>query len=55
MKSEKEKMYEKLVKKVEKLVAEGMTITAARTAVSAQTKISYPTIVKITKNLETNQ
>lgn len=51
MKTEKEKMYEKAIKMVEGMLAEGVGLTKARQAVAVKTGICYPKMVRLTKHL----
>mgnify|MGYP007101884748 CR=1 FL=1 len=46
----KEQMYKKAVLQVARLVREGYSLTAARLKVSLKTGISYPLIVRLTKD-----
>ena len=54
MKTAREKMYEKCVKMVEKMMTEGLGLTNARQVVAVKTGVSYPVVVKITKHLGDN-
>lgn len=47
----KEKLYRKIIAMVEKAIADGKSITAARYEVSGKSGVSYPKVVDLTKHL----
>jgi hypothetical protein len=53
--SEKEKLYQKAIAYVEKMMAEGQTITRAREMATVKFGISNPTMIKMTMHLSSKK